>query len=321
MNRRDFIRTMGLGLTTCWAFGRLPWPLNSQAAGTQLCLALLADAHLKSADSRRPEAQALARAVAEINALTPLPDVVLFGGDLAHKGRPEALDLGREILSGLSSPLLTVRGEGDCGRGGDASWVRRFGPSTFFESHQGILFVGLDTTWCNTPHGPAFELGLAQHQWLARQLSGLDPATPLVILSHAPLAWIFHPWQQWTADAPDITSLLAPFRQVVCVHGHVHGMECRGRGWGTGNARVSGQLPVSIIDNDWCENLAEKNRKQENEKRLVHLSLPATAWSLPSPLQGTPAVLRPGIRSRGCGWVQGTLSPENLDFQPFLWQV
>ncbi len=121
MDRRQFIRHLGLGLAAGWAFGRLSWPLKALGAGAgtykKLCLALLADAHLKDGDDRRPEAQALARAVAEINTMSQPPDLVLFAGDLVHQGRPDALDLGREILSDLSSPLWAVKGEGDCGRG------------------------------------------------------------------------------------------------------------------------------------------------------------------------------------------------------------
>ncbi|MHB9072366.1 MAG: metallophosphoesterase family protein [Desulfobaccales bacterium] len=225
MYRRDFIRQMGLGLVASWAFGRLSWPWQAWAAGPQLRLALLADAHLKSGADLRPEAQALARAVAEINALTPPPDLVLFAGDLAHKGRADALDLGREILSDLSSPLWAVRGEGDLGRGGASPWVRRFGPPRFSRTYQGVHFLGLDTAWRDTPREPAFEMGPAQLQWLATELAALDSATPLVIVSHAPLARLYLPWQQWTKDAPKIAPLLTRFRQVLCLHGHTHAAE------------------------------------------------------------------------------------------------
>jgi len=226
MDRRDFIRQMGLGLVASWAFGRFSWPLQAEAFGPQLRLALLADAHLKNGADHCPQAQALARAVAEINALTPPPDLVLFAGDLAHKGRPDALDLGRKILTDLASPLWAVRGEGDLGRGGAATpWVRRFGPPRFSRAYQGVHFLGLDTSWRDTPHGPAFEMGPAQRQWLATELAALDSATPLVIVSHAPLARLYLPWQQWTQDAPAIAPLLTRFRQVLCLHGHTHAAE------------------------------------------------------------------------------------------------
>ena len=105
MDRREFVKQVGLGLAAGWAVGRLAWPFAARAADPEVRLALLADAHLKDGNERRPEALALARAVAEIGKLSPPPELVLFAGDLAHRGRPDALDLGREILADLPAPV------------------------------------------------------------------------------------------------------------------------------------------------------------------------------------------------------------------------
>ena len=70
MNRRDFVRFLGLGLAGACAGGQVYWPREA-AAAPELRLACLADAHLKDGDARRPEAQALARAVAELRGLNP----------------------------------------------------------------------------------------------------------------------------------------------------------------------------------------------------------------------------------------------------------
>ena len=124
MNRRDFVQKLGLGLAGAWAVGRVAWPLPALAGVPELHLACLADAHLLDGDSRRPEAQALARAVAELRRLKPAPDLVLFAGDLAHSGDPAALALGQEILADLPAPLFMVLGEGD----GPAGWQRGLAP-------------------------------------------------------------------------------------------------------------------------------------------------------------------------------------------------
>jgi hypothetical protein len=295
MDRREFIKQIGLGLAAGWAVGRLSWPPAALAGEPALRLALLADAHLKDGSEARLEARALARAVAEINVLSPSPDLVLMAGDLAHKGRPDALDLGKEILSDLRAPCWTVRGEGDQSPAGSV-WVRRFGEPNFSRSHRGYQVIGLDTLLDST--GPIFEIGAAQRQWLAQELAALDPATPLVILSHAPLARFFYPWRQWTGDAPEIAPLLSRFRQVVCLHGHMH------------VAGGGGQGPEAV-------NFPE-NRKPETQS---HLSLPATSWSLPLAIQGTPAHLRPGLSPHGCGWALVTLSQNSRRFQPHLWQA
>jgi len=93
-----------------------------------------------------------------------------------------------------------------------------------------IQVLGLHTSWCPGPAGPGFYVGESGRRWLARELARLDPDAPLVVLSHAPLARVFRPWQQWTADAPQVAQLLAPFHQVLCFHGHVHRPEASG-GW------------------------------------------------------------------------------------------
>jgi Icc protein len=313
MERRDFLRQMTLTLAAAWTAGRLlrPWP--ARAAAPDLRLALLADAHLKSGDDRRAEAQALARAVAEIKVLSPPPDLAIFAGDLAHQGRADALDLGKEILADLPAPLLAVRGEGDHGPR-ESAWGRRFGEPRFSVPCQGAHLIGLDAVLTPTPRGPVFELGPAQRRWLAAALAALDPATPLIVVSHAPLARLFHPWQQWTEDAPEIVSLLSRFRQVLCLHGHVHGA-------GVGNGAVRGQGPkLSKGDQDstfysWS---FSENRKLKTEN---HLSLPATAWPRPQAVQGTPAAPRPGLRPHGCGWALLALSSPQADFQPHLWRA
>lgn len=295
MDRREFIKQIGLGLAAGWAAGSLSRPLAALAAEPALRLALLADAHLKDGNQQRPEVKALAQAVAEINALSPPPDLVLLAGDLAHKGRPDALDLGKEILSALPAPLWAVRGEGDHGPGGSA-WVRRFGEPNFSRSYRGCQVIGLDTALSSK--GRVFEIGAAQRQWLAQELAALDPATPLVILSHAPLARLFYPWRQWTGDAPEIAPLLSGFRRVMCLHGHMHVAGGGGQG-------------AELV------NFAE-NRKPETQN---HISLPATSWSLPLAIQGTPAHLRPGLGPHGCGWALVTLSPTSRHFRPYLWQA
>jgi 3',5'-cyclic AMP phosphodiesterase CpdA len=345
MNRREFVKQVGLGLAAVWAAWRQAWPLTARAADPEVRLALLADAHLKDGNDRRPEALALARAVAEIGKLSPPPELVLFAGDLAHRGRPDALDLGREILAGLPAPVWAVCGEGDHGPRGNSAWVRRWGPPWFSRPVRGFHLLGLDTCLAPAAGGPVFEIGLVQRRWLARKLALLSPETPLVILSHAPLARLFHPWQQWTGDAPEVAKLLGQFSQVLFLHGHVHSA-------GVGNAGVRGQglgisrkippipplekggMPASPpwekgdlggFSGSWvqCNNFApsETGTENRNPETENHLSLPATAWPRPLAVQGTPATPRPGVGPGGCGWATATLRPTALHFQPHLWQA
>jgi hypothetical protein len=304
MKRREFIRNLGLGLAAGWAANRCLWPVSAMAKNPAISLAFLADAHLHDSDPSRPEARALARAVAEIKSLKPAPNLVLFAGDLAHKGDPGALALGEEILSELPMPILAVRGEGD-GRPqkGEAGW-ELFSNGRFVYGFEGINLLGLDTGWQDTPEGPAFALGETHRRWLDKVLSGLDPARPLVILSHAPLRPIFRPWGQWTVDSGPLINQLSRFHQVLCLHGHVHHWgSSAGDGFAGGGLGHSGKLHTA------------------NRKSFSHLALPATSWPLPWALKGTTRKLRPGLGPQGCGWALLNPGGQPPQVHQVLWQA
>jgi len=307
MYRREFIKKVVSGIAVGWACGRWPgaFPLSNAYASTpNLTIACLADPHLRDGNDRSPEALALARAVSEIRSQKPLPHLVLFAGDLAHDGNPKALALGEEILAELPMPVLAVRGEGD-GRPakGRAGW-RLFGRGRFVDNWEGINLLGLDTIWQDTRDGPAVARGEAQLRWLDRVLSGLDPAQPLALLSHAPLTSIFRPWSQWTVDSGPLIDRLSPFHQVHCLHGHVHH-----RGWPAG----AGLGLENFYHSPTLKTLSRQSPS--------HLALPATSWPLPLPQQGTPRKLRPGLGPRGCGWALVDTRDPSLQLNQIVWEA
>ena len=320
MLRREFVKRLGLGLAAGWTLNHLPWPHLAEASAPHLRLALLADAHLKNGNPALPEAQALARAVAEIRAMKPAPDLVLFAGDLAHDGDPQALALGQEILSDLPAPLLMVRGEGD-GPVDGVAWNRLFGEARYTHTVRGATIIALDTTMQHTGHGPTFTLGEAQYHWLTRELPRLDPAAPLIILSHSPLVPIFQPWQQWTADADRLAPLLPRFRRVLFLHGHGHHSVIRGQGSGVRN-KWSAAISHWPAANHFTKMISTALFTSQNpEPRTQNLPLPATAWPLPSPFEGTPSSLMPGLAPHGCGWGTIAIHPDSWEFHPRLWQA
>jgi hypothetical protein len=307
MQRREFLRRLTLALAAGWAWGRVSRPVNVLAAAPELRLAILADAHLKDGNDRRAAARALARAVAEIRAMPARPDLVLFAGDLAHDGNPQALGLGKEIFSDLPASVWTVRGEGD-GSPESPHWRRLFGDPGFSRSFNGVNILGLYTYPRRSSNGLAFELGQTQVARLAGELPRLDPAAPLIVMSHAPLIPVFRPWGQWTIDGGRVASLLARLPHVVYLHGHVHRAFFRGQGSGARGQGFETRTP----------GLFTENRKPKTENSLP---LPATAWPLPSPLEGTPAALVPGLGPQGCGWALATLRTDSWQFQPRVWQA
>ena len=312
MNRRKFFYTLGLGLATGWAARRLFLPLSAKADNPKISVALLADAHLRHGDPDRPEARALALAVAEIRSLEPPPHLVLFAGDLAHDGNPDALALGEEILSELPMPILAVRGEGDGSpKKGEPGW-KLFGQGRFIYNIAGVTFLGLDTGWQDTNEGPGFVLGENQNRWLDHLLSQLDPARPLFILSHAPLTPIFRPWGQWTVDSGPLIDRLSRFPEVLCLHGHVH-LPRTSSPFKKLHLSQSTPSPTS---------LHHGGRSGLSFRHSVrHLSLSATSWPLPYALEGTPPILRPGFGPQGCGWALLNHRGQSFRFYPLGWQA
>lgn len=320
MQRREFVRLLGLGLASACTVSRVSWPAAGAAGSApEPRLALLADAHLQDGDERRPEARALARAVAELRGLTPAPALVLFAGDLAHNGHPAALALGQEILADLPAPLVIVMGEGDGLPDGAGPWRRLFGEPWFSRTLPGVQVIGLHTAWCPGPGGPLFRVGDAGRRFLARELARLDPEVPLLVLSHAPLDPVYRPWQQWTQDGLEVANMLAPFRQVLRVHGHTHNAGVRGQGLGV-SAVISDQWSVVRKGEDIWEIFTEDG-KRVTANCLLSLSLPATAWPGPEALQGTPARLSPGLGPDGCGWVVLAGKDASLNFESHLWRA
>ncbi len=186
----------------------------------------------------------LIRAVAEANLLTPKPDFVVFGGDLAQLAKKEELDHGAEMLAKLDYKVHCVMGEHDYYLDLGEYWSELFGPQYYSWDHKGVHFVVLNSIltyddWTHhrwptpeqrmlemagldNPNGSPFMVGEKQRKWLAKDLKKVQPDTPVVLFSHSPIQKIYKGWNFWTEDAEDIQALLSPFQTVTVVYGHVH---------------------------------------------------------------------------------------------------
>ena len=309
MNRRDFVRFLGLGLAGACAGGQVYWPREA-AAAPALRLAFLADAHLKDGDARRPEAQALARAVAELRGLNPAPQLVLFAGDLAHHGNPAALALGREILADLPASCLMLMGEGDGQPDDAAPWRRLFGEPWFISDSAGTA----SASGCILPGAPAPA---------ARSFGWATPAAA---------GWPVN----WTASTPKFPSCSFPTPRWTRSsgpgsNGPWTARRCspscaafarssastatRIRQWPV----VSGQWPVKAMT--LARFCLLKTGKPQTENLPSALSLPATAWPQPQAIQGTPARLGPGLGPSGCGWALLAAEAGSFKLQPQVWEA
>ncbi len=295
VTRRQFLKQMGLGM----AAGAAGLPFTSHPllgmsyqdfSETNLRVALLADSHLPNANLGTVAARNLMAAVAEINAQNPPVDLVFLAGDLTDNGDTEALRLGRKILASLQAPCWLVPGEKDYPSDSDPVWEHVFGDSTFSFRHQGVHFIGFDTTVLNPATGRTFfQFSPQQYHWLARELGQISPEVPLLVISHAPLYRFFQPWEWWTEQAESLYDLLSPRENVFLLHGHVH------------------------------QNIILQHRN------LTFQGLRSTAWPLPDVRVGF-KTLQPWPREigsrTGCGWMLLTINGKGkMDIKDQVWAV
>ena len=246
-DRRRFLTVTGsftamaaaAGITAAHSFQPLRW----LGGDDEFRIAYLSDTHLFARGRTHRSAQAMLRAVYDLNALDPQPDFVVFGGDLARTGHPSELSLGREILSELRAPLRMVIGEADYYLDLGEKWRELFGPDRYSFDHKGVHFVALNSVdqadfWTRSRLSPdersriaiglddvrrsPFRVGPEGLGWLADDLSGLERRTPIVLLSHSPLYKLYRPWNFWTDDADDVQRLVSRFDSVTVLHGHTH---------------------------------------------------------------------------------------------------
>lgn len=245
-DRRSFLKTATLGLGA----SALPLTLVELAfakTSDSFTFAYISDSHIqqtKGTDFVRNWDRGLIRAVAETNLLTPRPDFIMYGGDLAQMGNKPELDHGAEMLAKLQGKVYHVMGEHDYYLDLGEYWSKLFGPQYYSFNHKGVHFVVLNSIltyddWTfnrwpsaqqrmtemsllDNPNGSPFMVGDKQRQWLAKDLAKVKKSTPIVVFSHSPLQKIYKGWNFWTEDAEQVQALLAPFDKVTVFYGHVH---------------------------------------------------------------------------------------------------
>ncbi len=246
MSRREFLK--GAGVVT--AASCLPMSMVELAfadSRQNFSFAYISDSHLQHISGTsfvNNWDRGLIRAVAETNLLTPKPDFVVFGGDLAQLGKREELDHGAEILSKLNGKTYHVMGEHDYYLDLGKYWSKLYGDHYYSFNHKGTHFVVLNSIltyddWTfnrwpsaeqrmvemaglDNPNGSPFMVGDKQREWLKKDLAKVKKDTPVVVFSHSPIQKLYKGWNFWTEDAEQIHELLKPFDKVSVIYGHVH---------------------------------------------------------------------------------------------------
>ena len=247
-SRRDFLKGTG----TLMAAGVLPVSLVKVAFGSgngkeDFTFAYISDSHIthmKNNEFVRNWDQGLIRSVAEVNLMTPQPDFVLYGGDLAQLGKKEEIDHALELMSKVRSKVYYVMGEHDYYLDMGEHWEKRLGPQWYSFDHKGVHFVVLNSiltydewisqSWptpmdrmlgmarLDNPKGSPFIVGKEQREWMQKDLDNVSKDTPVVVCSHSPIQKIYKGWNFWTDDAEEVQAMLKPFNKVTVIYGHVH---------------------------------------------------------------------------------------------------
>jgi hypothetical protein len=112
LSRRDFVKLAGISAGAVAAKGLLPphsfqlvEVAHAETSQPKFSFAYISDSHLYKKSLNDRFVRAILKAVDDVNALSPQPDFVLFGGDLAQLGQKEELELGAQILKSVKAPL------------------------------------------------------------------------------------------------------------------------------------------------------------------------------------------------------------------------
>ncbi len=157
----------------------------------------LSDTHLLAAGARlygSVDAEAyLARALAAIEASGVRPDALIFTGDLADHGEPDAYDRVRALVEPLAERLgakvVWVMGNHDDRAAFRARLLPADGddpaaPVDRVDELDGLRIVTLDTSVPGAHHG---EISDAQLRWLAEVLATPAPLGTILALHHPPV--------------------------------------------------------------------------------------------------------------------------------------
>lgn len=212
----------------------------------------LTDVHLK------PEMGAVEgfqMAIDTINALNP--DFVLTGGDLiddalrATHGRADSLyQLYKTMSAGFRMPVYNAMGnhehygysaqppvDSSDPDYGDRMYERLIGERYYSFNHKGWHFMMLEGTSKGHDNQGSY-IGLiddVQMDWIRQDLKTIEPATPIVLVTHIPLVSMIPQIQHGPLYANNQSTLimnqqevLAPFRSMnlkLVLQGHLHALE------------------------------------------------------------------------------------------------
>jgi len=245
IDRRGFLKCMawaGTGLVYSMSGGILhstslmsllgggPESANARAmiAASSFNFVQISDSHIGfSKDANKDVIGTLQAAIAQINAASARPDLLLHTGDLSHLSKDEEFDALDQVLKGVKAgPHFFVPGEHDVLDEGGKAYRQRYGKNTLGDGwhsfdHKGVHFIGLVNV-LNLKAGGLGSLGDAQLEWLEKDVKNLSSSTPIVVFAHVPLWTVYPEWGWGTDDGARALEYLKRFGSVTVLNGHIH---------------------------------------------------------------------------------------------------
>lgn len=170
---------------------------------------------------------ALAAAIARINALNPLPDLLLATGDLTADGKPGEYDALRGLLAELRMPWLLLIGNHDDRDNlraafPDQPWDAGIAWLQYAVDDYPLRIVALDSAGPEGLHGG--RLCAERRSWLTHTLGEAPERPTIVMLHHPPFATgIVHMDRMGLEDPSAFADVIAGNKQVIRILcGHVH---------------------------------------------------------------------------------------------------
>ena len=248
-DRRDFLKLAGMGGVVFAS--SLPGCASLGTSGTQdFYFVQLSDIHwgYNNASVNPDFKVSLQKAIAQVNALDPKPDFVVFTGDLSQttddpKLRRARLKEFKDISTGLNVPVRYFAGEHDAALDRGEAYQEFFGETLRYTfDHKGIHFIVLDNV-----SDPAPLLGPAQIEWLKADLAKQRREQPIVVLTHRPLFALYPQWDWATRDGQAAIDALMPFPNVSVFYGHIHNEHHHQTGHIGHHAAMSVMFPLSPV--------------------------------------------------------------------------
>jgi 3',5'-cyclic-AMP phosphodiesterase len=246
----------------------------------------------------------LARAVAEINRLDPLPDVTVVTGDLVDHGEPAEYEHLCALLEPLRMPVFVIPGNHDARdalreafRGGGYFPTAGGDYLQYTVEDYPLRLVALDTLVSGAHHGALCAERLA---WLDRTLAAQPDRPTLVLMHHPPfptaITFMDNYGLENAAGLAEVLARHGQVERVLC--GHLHrAIDRRFGGTVAGTApSTAHQIRLNVIPNAPLRFIAEPPgyplQRWREESGLVSHTCVIGDW--PAAAIAPPAVPLPG---------------------------